>query len=172
VHAKTIGKGNRSVVNGPVTSLVGDELQLWVMNAVDAGQIAVKPSDMPLPDRTPMLRFRFPNVWENVISPDLRVMVAFTPIDEENTMMYLRFYQRFMKFPLLRQLVCWVGARSNNLIASEDQGVVATQRPKKADLNIGEKFIPADQPIILYLTRRRELIKAAGNVKMPADVDC
>ncbi len=116
-----------------------------------------------------MLRFRFPNIWENVIAPDLRVLVAFAPIDDENTLMYLRFYQRFVKIPVLRELVCWAGAVANNRIASEDQRVVETQRPKKAGLGIGEKLIPADQPIILYLTQRRDLIKAAGDRWQPPE---
>lgn len=167
VHTSTIGRGNKTVVDGPVATLDDDELRLWVMNAVDTGQIAIRPSELPVPDSTPMLRFRFPNIWENVIAPDLRVFVAFAPIDDENTLMYLRFYQRFMKIPVLRELICWVGAIANNRIASEDERVVITQQPKKAGLGIGEKLIPADQPIILYLTRRRDLIKAAGSSWQP-----
>ncbi|MBN1430363.1 MAG: aromatic ring-hydroxylating dioxygenase subunit alpha [Anaerolineae bacterium] len=163
IHAKTIGRGNRTVVNGPVSTLEDDELRLWVTNEIEAGQIAIKPGDAPVPDRPPMLRFRFPNIWENVISPDLRVFVAFAPIDDENTLLYLRFYQRFIRIPLLRELVCRIGALANNRIASEDQRVVVTQQPKRAGLGIGEKLIPADQPIIRYLTRRKQLIEAAGN---------
>jgi phenylpropionate dioxygenase-like ring-hydroxylating dioxygenase large terminal subunit len=167
IHAKTIGRGNKTVVNGPVAIMQDGELRLWVMNAVDTGQVAARPSDIPVPDRTPMLRFRFPNIWENVIAPDLRVSVAFAPIDQENTMMYLGFHQRFVKLPLLRELACWIGARANNRIASEDQRVVVTQQPKRAGLGIGEKLIPADQPIILYLTQRRDLIAAAGDGWQP-----
>ncbi|MBN1309806.1 MAG: aromatic ring-hydroxylating dioxygenase subunit alpha [Anaerolineae bacterium] len=167
IHTNTIGRGNRTVVNGPVSVLEDDELHVWVMNKVDAGQLAAKPSDVSRPDYPPLLRFRFPNVWQNAIAPDLRVFVAFAPIDAENTMMYLRFYQRFIKVPLLRELVCWVGAIANNRIAGEDQRVVVTQQPKISGLGIGEKLIPADQPIIRYLKHRGELIDAAGDDWQP-----
>ena len=39
--------------------------------------------------------------------------------------------------------------------------MVITQEPKRADLDIGEKLIPGDGPIIQY-RRRRELIEEAA----------
>jgi hypothetical protein len=49
----------------------------------------------------------------------------------------------------------------NRLVLHEDQKVVETQRPKIASLDIGERFIPGDRPIALFLIHRRDLILAA-----------
>jgi hypothetical protein len=87
--------------------------------------------------------------------------VAFAPIDDENTLMYLRFYQNFMTAPLIKPLVNGMGAMSNFVVERQDRWVVETQRPKRSGLRIGERLVPGDQPIILYRRRREELIEAA-----------
>jgi hypothetical protein len=53
----------------------------------------------------PFLVFNFPNLLENRISEDLRIVVAFVPVDEENSVIYLRNNQRFVEVPLVRNLV-------------------------------------------------------------------
>jgi phenylpropionate dioxygenase-like ring-hydroxylating dioxygenase large terminal subunit len=42
VHRTTIGRGNRTLVNGPIVELEGDVLNVWVSNEVDMGQIPKK----------------------------------------------------------------------------------------------------------------------------------
>ena len=163
VHYNTIGRGNRTLVNGPLcrerSLYPGDHLlNLWVYNEVDEGQTPLKPSQIPEPSRRPFLQFRFPNVWQNWISDDFRVFVAFTPIDDENTLMYLRSYYK-VKTPVLRQITGWFGGLGNLVIERQDRRVVITQQPKRADLNIGEKLIPGDQPIIMYRKIRNMLIE-------------
>lgn len=165
VHKTTIGRGGKTVVDGPVAKLIGDELRVWVSNRPEDGVPARKPGQMPEPERLALLCFRFPNVWQNRISDDLRVLVAFAPIDNENTLMYLRFYQRFMRTPLLRSVVNRLGAIMNHFIAEQDRRVVITQRPARSDLRIGETLIPGDRPIVLYRERRRELIEQAAQVE-------
>jgi len=120
----------------------------------------LKASQMSQPDRRPSLQFRFPNVWHNWISDDVRAMIAFAPIDDENTLMYLRYYHR-TRTPLLRQLVSYVGNLSNLYIERQDKRVVLTQKPKRSDLNIGEILIQGDGPIITYRKIRRALIEQA-----------
>jgi len=85
-------------------------------------------------------------------------MVAFVPVDDDNTLMYIRYYQRVVKLPVLRELFNWVGARANLVIERQDRRVVITQRPKRSGLRIGEKMIPGDGPIVDYRRRREELI--------------
>jgi phenylpropionate dioxygenase-like ring-hydroxylating dioxygenase large terminal subunit len=167
IHHNTIGRGNRAVVDGPIAEFAGgqgdpDLLNLWVYNRVDDGAPPRKASQLPPPTRTPFLQFHFPNLWQNWISPDTRIVIAFTPIDDENTLMYIRFYQSFMKLPVLRQLVNWSGALSNLVIERQDKRVVITQTPKRSFLHMGEKMIQGDSPIIAYRRRREELI-AAGS---------
>jgi len=163
VHDTTIGRGRRTIADGPVTVVDDNGMQIWVYNRADDGaSTARRASELPPPDRPPFLKFMFPNLWMNRISDDIRITVFFTPIDEENCILYLRSYQRFMRVPVLRNIVTWFFNPSNRVILNQDKRVVLTQRPKRSGLKIGEKLIPADKPIIEYRTMRRELQRRAG----------
>jgi phenylpropionate dioxygenase-like ring-hydroxylating dioxygenase large terminal subunit len=109
VHHDTIGRGGRNVVDGPQVHVQDDLLEVWVSNRRDDGVPARKASELPPPNRRPFLQFRFPNIWHNWISDDVRVFVAFVPVDEENGLLYGRFYQRFMRIPVLREIVNFSG---------------------------------------------------------------
>lgn len=160
VHPTTIGRGDRTVVEGPYTECCvdGDSIYVWVDNRVDDGTPALSYKEIEKPKRHPNLQFVFPNLWQNWISDNLRVVAAFSPIDEENTMLYLRFCQNFMTLPGLRWLVNKFGALGNLYIERQDRRVVESQIPKRSGLRIGEKPIPADRPIILYRKRRENLL--------------
>ena len=165
VHHNTIGRGNKALVNGPVVKeeshWPGDHLlNLWVYNEVDCGQRPKRPSEMPEPNRRPSLQFRFPNVWQNWISDSVRIVIAFAPIDDENTMMYIR-YCHTVRVPVLRQLYGWAGSLANLAIERQDRRVVITQRPHRPDLRIGEVLIQGDGPVVLYRKIRQALIEGA-----------
>jgi phenylpropionate dioxygenase-like ring-hydroxylating dioxygenase large terminal subunit len=167
IHRTTIGRGNKTIVNGPLSRLIScpgesDILDVWVFNEVDTGQTPKRTSDLPEPQRHASIQFRFPNIWHNWISDDMHIVVAFVPIDDANTLMYLRYYQRIVKAPVLRQAFNFLGTVGNLVIERQDKRVVITQEPKRADLDIGEKLIPGDGPIITYRRRRRELIEKAA----------
>ncbi|MBN1318159.1 MAG: aromatic ring-hydroxylating dioxygenase subunit alpha [Anaerolineales bacterium] len=168
IHHNTIGRGNRTLIDGPVVRWDGDDaFYLYVYNRVDDGTPPRKPREMPDPNtaRDFRLGFIFPNLWQNYISPDSRVVAAFVPVDEENTILYLRFYQKFIRIPLLRELVNWLSMPFNRLIAHQDRRVVETHQPPRSDLKIGEKLISGDHPIIEYRRRRAELIEKAKSDK-------
>lgn len=160
-HRTTIGRGNRTIADGPVTRMENDEMGIWVYNRVDNGVPAKRASELPEPMRPPFLHFRFPHLWQNHISDDMRITVYFTPIDDENTMMYTRYYQRFMKLPVLGQFISWMTSVFSIIILHQDKRVVEKQIPIKSDLKMDEKLIPADQPIILYRRIRKELQEAS-----------
>ncbi|MFC1960643.1 Rieske 2Fe-2S domain-containing protein [Chloroflexota bacterium] len=166
VHRTTIGRGNRTVVNGPITEINCtisdcDLLEIWVNNEIDQGQKPLGPREMTKPARRPFLQFIFPNVWHNWISDDVRVLAAFVPVDDENTLMYVRFYQKFMRVPVLRDVINRLSLPLNLWILRQDKRVVITHQPPRSDLKIGETMIPGDGPIIAYRKHRRQLIKAA-----------
>ncbi len=166
VHRTTIGAGNKTIVHGPLVKVANQSpqdnlIELWVNNDVDNGQTPLKPSQLPDPNRRPFLQFRYPNVWHNWISDSVRVFVAFAPIDNENTMMYLRYYHT-VKTPILKQLNGLLGKIANLVIERQDKRVVITQEPKRADLDIGEILIQGDGPIITYRKIRRTLIENAS----------
>ncbi len=163
VHRTTIGAGNRTIVNGPQYTLTetssGSLLEVWVNNEMDNGQTPKKPAEMPQPTRHAQLQFQFPNLWHNWIGDNIRVFIAFAPIDHENTMMYLRYYHT-VKLPILRQITGWLGSLGNLFIERQDKWVVVTEQPKRPDLDIGEVLIQGDGPVIGYRKTRRALIDA------------
>jgi phenylpropionate dioxygenase-like ring-hydroxylating dioxygenase large terminal subunit len=164
VHYNTIGRGIGTVVDGPGMQWVNDDtFFVYVFNRTEDGTPARKPSEVPVPptDREFKLEFIFPNLWQNYISAQVRIVVAFAPIDEEHTLLILRFYQKFMLVPVLRDLAAWLSMPFNRKVLHQDRRVVVTQQPKPSGLKIGEKLIPGDQPIIEYRRRRQVLIEAA-----------
>jgi len=164
IHQSTIGRGNRFVVDGPAIEWVGDDaFNIYVYNRQDDGTPARKAGELPIPHPNGFrLEFIFPNLWQNRIGDDVRIVAAFVPVDEGNTLLYLRFCQRFMKVPLLRDLVTWAAMPFNVLVAHQDRRVVETHQPQPSGLRIGEKMIPGDRPIVEYRRRREELMALAG----------
>jgi phenylpropionate dioxygenase-like ring-hydroxylating dioxygenase large terminal subunit len=163
IHYNTIGRGNRTLVNGPIAvhekQWPEDNLiNLWVLNERDEGQKPKKLSELPKQDRHPFLQFRYGNLWQNWISDNIRIVVAFAPIDNENTLMYLRYYHT-VRVPILRQITGWIGSLGNLVIERQDRRVVITQRPHRPDLECGEILIPGDNPIVLYRKIRKALIE-------------
>jgi phenylpropionate dioxygenase-like ring-hydroxylating dioxygenase large terminal subunit len=167
VHSNTIGRGNRTIVNGPIGRLEraanGSEyVNVWVYNEVDMGQPPRRASELPEPTRHPFVQFLFPNLWHNWISDAMRIVIAFVPVDAENTLMYIRNYQKMVRMPVVEKVFDLLGIWGSFVIERQDRRVVITQQPKRSDLKIGEKLIQGDGPIIEYRRRRRELIESAG----------
>jgi phenylpropionate dioxygenase-like ring-hydroxylating dioxygenase large terminal subunit len=163
VHHNTIGRGIGKLVNGPgIEWLDEDTFYIYTFNREDDGRPPRRPSEVPVPppDREYKLEFIFPNLWQNYIGQDIRIVVAFAPIDEEHTLFYLRFCQQFMTVPGLKQLVTWIAMPYNRRVLHQDRRVVETQQPRPSGLRIGEKLIQGDRPIIEYRRRREELLAA------------
>ncbi|MEZ4834449.1 MAG: aromatic ring-hydroxylating dioxygenase subunit alpha [Caldilineaceae bacterium] len=169
VHKNSIGRGNRTLVNGPYVTLENDTIQVWVDNRVDDGTPPTKPTKMPEPKRPALLTFKFPNMWQNRLADGFRIVAAFAPIDDDATMVYVRSYQRVKHKNAFTKLMATVTTNANRFVLREDQKVVETQRPKIAGLDIGERFIPGDRPIALFLIHRRDLILAAQEGKDVGD---
>lgn len=164
IHRSTIGRGNRTLVNGPGVKWTGaDSFDMFVYNEVDSGQKPKKPDEVPMPSPSGYkIEFRFPNLWENRIAGKMRVLAAFAPVDAENTLLYLRIYQGFMTWPLVRAFMGWMISKFNLVVAHQDRRVVETQVPKASGLRIGENLFQGDKPIMEYRRRRQELIEAAS----------
>lgn len=169
VHKTTIGRGNKTLVNGPVVIVEGDLLKFFVKNQEDDGKTKPQKSKEIVDYISyPQLNFRFPNIWHNIISDKVRIFAAFVPIDEENTVVYIRFYQKFMKLPFLSGIVNFLGSQLNKIILGQDKRVVVTQRPVKSTLKMDEQLVQGDLPIIQYRKHREELLASnslIGNIK-------
>jgi len=166
VHRTTIGRGNQTLVNGPMYQVrempSGKRIDVWYDNAIDQGQTAMRKNEMPEPTHRPLLQFLYPNLWQNWLGDSLRLVIAFVPVDDDHTMMYIRNYQDMARAPILREIFNAFSALGNWVIERQDRRVVVTQMPKRADLRIGETLIPADGAIIEYRKLRNEMIQAAG----------
>ncbi|MHC1782360.1 MAG: Rieske 2Fe-2S domain-containing protein [Anaerolineaceae bacterium] len=159
IHSSTIGRGGRTLVDGPLVEWKGDKmLYTYVFNRLDDGKPPRRSNELsPKPAGSQHLEFIFPNLWQNFISEKVRVMAAFVPVDEEHTLLYLRFYQKFIRLPILGKLVARLAMPMNVYIAHEDRRVVVTQQPRASGLKIGEILVQGDLSIIEYRRKRAAL---------------
>ncbi len=159
VHKTTIGRGNKTLVNWPVTKRENELITFYVNNIKDDGKTKVlKPDEIKDYEKLFHLQFHYPNIWQNLISNEIRAFAAFVPVDEENTIIYIRYYQKLTKLPILKQLMNYIGKIGSIVILRQDKRVVITQLPKKSSLKCGENLIMWDWPIIEYRKHREELI--------------
>jgi len=164
VHHNTIGRGNKTLVEGPGLEWKGDTMFFhYVYNKVDDGSKPRTPKEVPVPDpdREYRLECILPNMWENNIGAKVRVLGLFVPVDETHTLLYLRFYEDFLHVPLLKDLVLWAACRFDIIVAHQDRRVVNTQLPKGDGTGKGELLIQGDYPIMEFRKKRIELRKRA-----------
>jgi phenylpropionate dioxygenase-like ring-hydroxylating dioxygenase large terminal subunit len=174
VHYNTIGRGNRTLVDGPgLTWLMRGWLRVVASNRLDGPPAPRPQEEVPVPGAPGStatssfwLDFLFPNIWQNHIAPSVRIVIAFVPVDEGKSLLYMRFYQGFVRVPILKQLVLLAGRRMSLRIAHQDRRVVETQRPKPSALRGDEQLFQADRPILEYRRLRDEAMATAG--KPPA----
>jgi phenylpropionate dioxygenase-like ring-hydroxylating dioxygenase large terminal subunit len=160
VHKTTIGRGNKTLVNGPVVIREEEMITFYVDNMKDDGKtVPLKPDEIINYDQLFHLQFHYPNIWQNFISDKIRAFAAFVPVDEENTIIYIRYYQRLIKIPILKEFFNFIGKISSIIILRQDKRVVITELPKKSGFTMNEHLIMGDKPIIEYRKHRNELIE-------------
>jgi len=165
VHHNTIGAGGRSMVDGPFVDQKDGVLKLWVYNRFDDGSPARKSEEIPQPAGEPLLIFIFPNLWQNRLGDGNRILIAFVPVDEENGILYGRYYQKEVRIPILREFVNWVGVLGSIVIANQDKQVVSNILPRKTELKkMGQILVPGDRAILIYRTYRQKLKVLAGQI--------
>jgi phenylpropionate dioxygenase-like ring-hydroxylating dioxygenase large terminal subunit len=158
IHHNTIGRGIGPIVNGPYIETSENSISFWPSNEQDHGQKPIPPSEMSKPARSSTyLTFIFPNLWQNHIMDNMRIIVAFVPIDETNTLLYLRIYQKMVKLPLLRNIYFFLTYIFNLIVLHQDRRVVETHQPMATQLKMDENLIAGDYPVILYRKMREEL---------------
>ena len=155
VHYNTIGRGNKTLINGPKVIFEDDALITSANNEVDRGQLQKKPEDCVI--KSTYLKFRYPNLWMNHISDKIRVVIYFAPVDDENTILYIRFYNKITRLAFVNRIIASVSTLANLVIERQDKRVVITQKPKESALKSGEKLLMGDAPIIEYRKHREQL---------------
>lgn len=156
IHKKTIGRGNKTLVNGPKVIFEDETLRTSAQNSLDVGQKPLSTVECEL--REDMhLRFKFPNIWMNHISEKIRVVIYFTPVDDEQTNMYIRFYNKITPIKAINWVIAQMGIFANRKIEQEDKRVVVTHSPKASSFKSSEQLMPGDRPVIIYRKMREEL---------------
>jgi phenylpropionate dioxygenase-like ring-hydroxylating dioxygenase large terminal subunit len=158
VHRTTIGRGDKTLVNGPVVERENELITFYVNNVKDDGNtVPLKPDEIADYKKLFHLQFHFPNIWQNFISDKIRAFAAFVPVDDDNCIVYIRYYQKMLKIPLLKVLFNYIGKVSSIVILRQDKRVVETEIPKKSEMKMDELLIMGDRPIIEYRKFRNEL---------------
>ena len=155
VHKTTIGRGNKTLVNGPKVVWEKGILTTSANNELDHGQKPKSPEECAI--RETHLSFMFPNIWMNHISEKIKVIIYFAPVDDENTVLYIRFYCKLTSIKPVNSLIAYIGKFGNKTVERQDKRVVITQKPKASALSSGEKLFPGDGPIIMYRKIREGL---------------
>lgn len=170
VHHNSIGRGGRTVVDGPGLAWASaSAFEVYPSNRVDDGRPPIRPADFRRSaSQVFKLEFIFPNLWQNYIDARMRVVAAFVPVDEERSILYLRFYQGLVRLPVVRDLVNRLAMPFNLYVAHQDRRVVETHSPKASRLRSDEQLIHGDHPIVEYRRRRAELIQAAAGEDVEA----
>ncbi len=156
VHRTTIGRGNRCLCNGPKVVWIDDNtLQTSANNEKDEGQ-SPKPADECVIKDT-NLTFKFPNMWLNHVSDKMQILAYFIPVDDEKSIIALRFYNRLTGIRAVNKLIAKLGSIANKIVERQDKRIVITQIPKVSSLRMGENLVAADMPIIEYRQKREKL---------------
>jgi len=154
VHYNTIGRGSKTLINGPKSEFENGILRTSANNEVDIGQNPKSPAECIIKNTN--LSFIFPNVWMNYISSKLKIIIYFAPVDDENTILYIRFYCKISRFRPVNSFIAFFGKFANKIIERQDKRVVITQKPKASTYQTDEKLLSGDGPIVMYRKIRQE----------------
>ena len=92
------------------------------------------------------------------LTPRLRILVSSTPVDDEHTWLWFRYYQDYTKLPGLGFLIAWLAVQSElRLVQPQDWRLFASLAPGTID-DVPYRFVHADKGIALYRKRRAELL--------------
>jgi phenylpropionate dioxygenase-like ring-hydroxylating dioxygenase large terminal subunit len=105
--------------------------------------------------------FRFPGLWQLGMSQAMYQIIAFVPIEEAVTKIYLRTYRSFATHALLRPVVDPVLNWFNTRVLSEDRQVVLSQRPDAPAGNPPDILIGQDAAIRRYRSLTEAFVETA-----------
>ncbi|HNG76975.1 MAG TPA: aromatic ring-hydroxylating dioxygenase subunit alpha, partial [Candidatus Obscuribacter sp.] len=132
VHANTIG-GNLDVSRS-------------VEFELDAETIKFYPGGKKAP--VSGISFIFPAFWRLAIVPGrFMQMIAFVPVDDNETRIYLRGYQKFVTLPVLSDLFGLLVQAQNSVILNQDRAVVLSQKPANVMAAGDENLYQSDRGI-------------------------
>jgi len=162
-HKRTIGFGNRCVIDGPPVEWIDEDTIRCYASARKENGVPAKKAreigEIDIEDMDVHIEFRFPNIWQNYIHEKMRVFAAFVPVDENTSITYVRNYQKFVTLPILGHLVDGINYLLSQVIIREDKAHVITQQPNYSEYGMDELLIAGDRPIVEFRRRRHELLQ-------------
>lgn len=110
------------------------------------------------------MALRMPNVMHINLAKKIHMTQIATPIDDENTWMFGRYYQSYLVAPIVGPLLSQAMLAGDWVFAQEMQDfpIFRTQQPKVPGMDSGYRLIEADKGIIMYFRRRDALIAQAA----------
>lgn len=97
----------------------------------------------------------------DVVTDKILILAYFIPVDDENSIIALRFYNRITGVRFINKIIARIGSFANKVVERQDKRIVETQLPKASQLRMRENLVAADMPIIEYRSRRDKAISRA-----------
>ena len=88
----------------------------------------------------------FPNIWINYISPKYMLSLAFAPVDDNHTKLYLQGHRAHLTWPPFSWLANAFDRAINKWVLSQDRKVVTSQEPQNS-LLASETLMKSDELI-------------------------
>ena len=152
VHRTTIGIGMRPAMEVGA-EIAGERLDTWL-------------ESQRRPDGAPELKISliFPNVWVNPFGGRRQSgMIAFVPIEEGRSRMYVRTYQRRLAIPGVAQLLSWLTNALNRVILGQDLRVVKWQPQRSTHEVKGERLVQSDLAIAQFRKHLRRRLPVVAD---------
>ena len=159
VHRTTIGAGGRSFVEGPYVEADEQGIKVWVTNARDEGRRPRSQLELAAAaaGKEPRLSFLFPGIWLLDLSPRLKNVIAFVPVNEHRTRYYLRVYHR-IRNPVAAKVFETLIGLGNRFILNQDRRVVVTQTPRDSSDARQDRMIGADRAVSQFRRLHAQLL--------------
>lgn len=152
VHKNSIGRFASSPQKRP--ELILDEKKMhWhfpsVPEPTSHGESVSSGASM-VPEKKSFIEFRFPNIWINRITERFSITLAFVPVDNFTTDLYLQSHQKFSTLPGIKSAINFILLVMNRKILNEDKRVVLSQFPMDVRESEAEIHFPSDRAILHF----------------------
>ena len=107
----------------------------------DDGTPPKKPEELKGQKSKVYIEFIFPNLWQNHITDNFFIIAAFVPVDEENSIVYVRSYVKLTGVKFIDKLIARLSVPFNRVVLHQDRRVLETQILKKTMLKMNENFV-------------------------------
>lgn len=93
------------------------------------------------------------------LTEKLRIAVSATPVDEQSTWVWFRYYNDYTRIEPLRRAISWLSVQSElRVVQKQDWRIFAAMQPGTLD-DVPHHYVGADKGIALYRKLRRDLLQ-------------